>query len=134
VSVTYVTFCHVCRDLAFVDVPVAQPPLDTAQPKRGVTKAGVDLQWTNSFSFVCCRDLAFINVPVAQPLPDMALTPHSVAYPCILFRHLAFVDAPVAQPPLDTAQPGRGVTKVAVDLQWTNLDVQLATAQLYSSR
>jgi hypothetical protein len=46
---------------------------------------------------------------------------------------LAFVDVPVAQQPLDTAQPGRGVTKVAVDLQWTNPDVQLATAQLFDA-
>jgi hypothetical protein len=52
---------------------------------------------------------------------------------CFLCRDLTFVDVPVAQPPLDTKQPGRGVTKVAVDLQWTNPDVQLATVQLFEA-
>jgi hypothetical protein len=38
-----ITFCA-CRDLTFVDVPVAEKPLDTKQPGRGVTKVAVDLQ------------------------------------------------------------------------------------------
>ncbi|WIA44355.1 hypothetical protein OEZ86_007138 [Tetradesmus obliquus] len=46
---------------------------------------------------------------------------------------LTFVEVPVAEKPLDTKQPGRGVTKVAVDLQWTNPDVQLATVQLFEA-
>jgi hypothetical protein len=110
--------------LTFVDVPVAEPPLDTKQPGRGVTKVAVDLQWTNPDAQLATTQLLNTAQPALPPSPPPP--PHLLSLMILvvashihwLCRDLTFVDVPVAQPPLDTKQPGRGVTKSVLFRWW----------------
>jgi hypothetical protein len=124
-----------CRDLTFVDVPVAAKPLDTKQPGRGVTKVAVDLQvknapdtWCMPFFCVTAGNLhghSNCLCKWAVTLAAAAAALHVVHLPAVDKPGRAAGHCPVFLRQLQVDQ----LLLLLCCLQWTNPDVQPATAQ-----